>query len=72
MLTKPQKVVRARADGATFFLSGDPILNTQPSLDGGALPTLLEQGWKIASVHMTASAGVDGEQPAAFFVLEKK
>ncbi len=65
-----QKVVRARADGATFLMRGDPLTGSDPKLDGGALPTLLERDWNVESVHMTASAGVNGEQHAAFFILK--
>lgn len=67
-----QKAVRVRADGSSFLLTGDPLIGTDKALDGGAIPFLLQQGWRIAQVHMTASAGVNPEQHAAFFVLEKK
>lgn len=66
-----QKVVRARADGATFLLPGDPLLGARPDLDGRALPVLLEEGWSVVAVHMTASAGASAEQHAAFFVIER-
>lgn len=66
-----QKVVRARADGATFLLRGDPLQASDPAMDGAALPALLQSDWSIESVHMTASAGVNGEQHAAFFVLRR-
>ncbi len=67
-----QKVVRVRADGGSFLLFGDPLIGSNPALDGGALPTLLEMGWRVASVHMTASAGVNPDQHAALVVMEKK
>ncbi|HYG74007.1 MAG TPA: hypothetical protein VEK08_03285 [Planctomycetota bacterium] len=71
MFTK-QKMVRVRVDGASFPLIGDPLWQTdKASVDGGAIPYLLEKGWRVASVHMTASAGVNPEQHAALVVLEK-
>ena len=70
-MSAKQKVVRSRVDGGSFLMHGDPLFGTKPEYDGFALPTLLEEGWKVASVHMTASTGTGGEQHAAYFILEK-
>mgnify|MGYP001357911240 CR=1 FL=1 len=66
-----QKMVRACAGGATYLMQGDPLCGSATAFDGAALPTLLEQGWRIVSVHMSASAGVASEQHAAFILLER-
>lgn len=67
-----QKIVRARVDGATFLMLGDPLTGTDGDLNGKALPFLQQQGYRIISVHMTASAGVNPEQQAALIWLEKR
>jgi len=68
----PQKVVLTQADGKSFLMEGDPLTESNPALKGGALPYLLEQGWKISSVHMTYSAGTQKEQHAAYFILVRQ
>lgn len=66
-----QRMVRARVDGGTFLMMGDPLIGTDKALDGGAVPYLIGQGYRVVAVHMTASAGVNPEQHAALIMLEK-
>jgi hypothetical protein len=65
-------IVRIRADGGSFPLVGDPLWQTdRAAVDGGAIPFLLQNGWRVMSVHMTASAGVNPDQHAALVLLER-
>lgn len=64
-----EKVVAVRKDGGTFLLKGDREDPDRSRMD--VLPKLLEDGWKIRTIHMTASAAVNDDQVLGLVVLEK-
>lgn len=66
-----QRVVAVRKDGGSFLLLGDPEAGSDKNRMREILPTLLEQGWIIRSIHMTASAAVNDDQVLGLAVLEK-
>ena len=66
-----QMLVSVRVDGGSFLMVGDPLRNEDKAMDGAALPALLGRGWRIVSVNMTGSAGVNAEQQSALVLLEK-
>jgi hypothetical protein len=63
-----QKVVYFLKNRTTMLLPGDPDLERYKH--GEVLPALLADGWKLASVHMTASAAVNDDQVLGIGILE--
>lgn len=67
--TAQHKVIRVLYSGETLLMDGDPM---SAALKNTALPMLLDQGWRIAGVHMTQATASGGTTMAALVVLEKK
>jgi hypothetical protein len=63
-----ERVVYLLKDGRSHLLVGD---RPGPGIEGGALPSLLVEGWRIRSVHMTASAAVNPDQVLGIAVLSR-
>ena len=70
-LKNDQKVVYALKDGKTHLLAGDSEANKYKGNENKVLPLLLEAGWRIKKVSMTASAAVNPDQVLAILILEK-
>ncbi len=66
-----QRLVAFRKDGGSFVMKGDVDDRSEANERRAILPKLLADGWKIASVHMTASAAVNDDQVLGLVVLEK-
>ena len=66
-----QLLVSVRVGGATFGMLGQELPIPKEQADGMALPALQKAGWRIVSVNMTGSAGVNQDQQSALVLLEK-
>jgi len=66
-----QKLVSVRKDGGSFVLAGDADAATPANSGRAILPKLLADGWRVASIHMTASAAVNDDQVLGLVLLER-
>ena len=66
-----QKVAYLLQDGRSHLLTGDSDGAKLEERDDAVLPRLLDEGWRIARIDMTASAGVTPDQVIGIVVLEE-
>ena len=66
-----QKLIAIRKDGGTFVLKGDSDASLTENQELGILPRLLDDGWRIETLHMTASAAVNDDQVLGLALLQK-
>ena len=64
-----QKAIYFLKNRQTMLLAGDG--DDPRCKHGEVLPALLAEGWKIVSIHMTASAAVNDDQVLGIAVLER-
>jgi hypothetical protein len=67
-----QRLAMIRKDGGSFVLAGDPDWPSPDNSTRQMLPRLLEAGWRIVSIHMTASAAVNDDQVLGVAILERE
>ena len=63
-----QKAIYFLKNRQTMLLAGDE--DSEKYKHGEVLPALIRDGWKIASISMTASAAVNDDQVLGIAVLE--
>jgi hypothetical protein len=66
-----QRLIAVRKDGGTFVMKGDAEERSDANEKRAILPKLLADGWRIVSLHMTASAAVNDDQVLGLVVIEK-
>ena len=69
--TPKQLLVTVWVNGASFGMRRQELPISKEDADGSALPALQKAGWRIVSVNMTGTAGVNPKQQAGLVLLEK-
>lgn len=64
-----QKAIYFLKNRQTMILAGDE--DAKRLQYGEVLPALLADGWRVASISMTASAAVNDDQVLGIAILEK-
>ena len=70
-LKTQQKLVYLLQDGSSHLMLGEAPDGVNPQQLDQVLPQYLAQGWRIARIDMTGSAGVMPEQIIGIALLEK-